>query len=420
MPRPLPSAASRASDARAVVVDGGGLSALLAVHAVRKAERAVCWRLASGGGRAQSPLLGGVPVNLGPRAVVRGGAFCDALAGAGVDVDAHGFVPAAGGVVVDGDDVWPLPTSPAGLWRSPLVPTFSAKRELAALLARIAVGALDVDDHNGDGGDGEDIARYLDRHTSHPAARRVVEMLLRVASYCPVGVDRAFDVDCDARRLLLQMRRALMRGVVYVDGGWASLLAQLHDAIARDPGVRVIDASDVDVSDVDEAHERILCGAPGAIAARGIAVPNTTPVLASCLDLVVDGAAGLPRPGRRFALGLTAPLYFSVHSRPDGAGPVVVHVVDYAGRGDRAVVDAFADVVQPGLRGRLLAERFLPSMPVMHDRPRAPRAAAPAVVDGTAIVGDWVGAGALLVDAVAAAAAHAAATVVATDGRAAA
>jgi phytoene dehydrogenase-like protein len=137
------------------------------------------------------------------------------------------------------------------------------------------------------------------------------------------------------------------------------------------------------------------------------------PVKAACLDVALSR---LPDPRARFALGIDAPLYFSVHSASASlapAGAAMIHVAKYLrpdhtarAEDDEREMEGLLDLVQPGWRKVIVYRRMLPDMIVMNaiatvqtegteGRP------GPAVPDvpGLFVAGDWVGREGLLVDA---------------------
>src|SRR5258708_125651 len=69
-----------------VKVVGAGVGGLLtaALLRARGVDAVVVERASKAGGRARSPLLGGLPVNLGPRALYHGGPFEAALRSLGI------------------------------------------------------------------------------------------------------------------------------------------------------------------------------------------------------------------------------------------------------------------------------------------------------------------------------------------------
>lgn len=393
------------------IVVGSGLAGLLVSAALARAGVHVVRvdRSADAGGRARSPLVGAhggrahVPMNLGPRAISRGGPFMSALRSFGVEP--RGFVPPSRGISLllggasDGE-VAALPSSLGDLLGASLLDGRD-KRALAMALARITVGALDVDD-------GMSIGTWLDVHGGPPRARAMLAMLIRVATY-------SHDPAHDAGLALRQVRRALTRGVLYVDGGWQSIV----DALARDAGAHtqrdVHTLSDVS-SLVDNDGDRVVLALPAAETRAIVAgLPEVpAPITASCLDLVLTS---LPDPKRRVCFGLDAPLYFSVHTAPDAPpdAPIKLHVMAN-GAATRAELESFVDLVQPGWRERLVDDasaRYLSRMIVCSALPRAGTARTPLTLDGrTFFAGDHVDSGELLADAAAQSAADVARAIV--------
>jgi phytoene dehydrogenase-like protein len=236
-----------------------------------------------------------------------------------------------------------------------------------------------------------------------------------------------------------QLQLALGGNVLYLDGGWQTLVDGLRaraveaGAQAR-TGARVesvqSDAGAVTVrlagGELLRAGAAVLAVPPGVACELLDLPPNAglagraaecVPVRAACLDVALSR---LPRPAYRFALGLDRPLYYSVHSAAAKLAPegtAVVHLMKYLGDdaspGDAVEreMEALLDRLQPGWRDRVVTRRFLPGMTVAHDVPRAAEgglAGRPAVgvpeKPGVYLAGDWVGTEGVLADASAASA----------------
>jgi len=137
------------------------------------------------------------------------------------------------------------------------------------------------------------------------------------------------------------------------------------------------------------------------------------PVRAACLDVALSR---LPNDKATFALGVDHPLYLSVHSRTARvapAGAALVSTMKYLPPGDapdtardQAELEAWLDLLQPGWRDVLVERRWLPAMVASNalvtaadggvaGRPAARVPDAP----GVFVVGDWVGAEGMLLDA---------------------
>lgn len=398
-----------------VVVVGGGLGGLVAATLAARGgadvvllEKAQRW-----GGRARSDRRGDAWLNLGPHALYDGHAR-RVLAELGVR-PRGGVAPARGSLGAIGDRLVTLPAGPVSLLMTSL---FSPAEKLVAarLLGRLQAGAP-PEAH------GSTLAAWLDAQSLPRTVRLLVETVIRVSSYAnaPHRVDAGAALD----QLALGAR-----GVRYLDGGWRTLVDGLLD-VAAAAGVRTRHGHARSVALEDGAavgvdlHDGSRLGADAVVLAMGpheashlapsspglaAAAATAEPVLASCLDLVVER---LPRPGARVCLGIDRPLYLSVHSAvADLVEPpaAVVHVARYLAPGERpgeatrAELEAFAELVQPGLLERVRDARFLPRMTVSHALvTRGGLAARPSPrvsgIERLLVAGDWVGARGQLADA---------------------
>jgi RNA polymerase sigma-70 factor (ECF subfamily) len=123
-----------------VIVVGAGLGGLLSACLLARAgHRVRVCGAGDVGGRARSLLLGGLPVNPGPRALYRGGHLDKFLKSLGIRP--RGFrPPATGGLGLLGGALHALPSSPASLLSTALLHG-AARKDAALALARVTVGA---------------------------------------------------------------------------------------------------------------------------------------------------------------------------------------------------------------------------------------------------------------------------------------
>lgn len=393
-----------------VVVIGGGLAGLGAATELARAGRSVV--LLEGGralgGRARSQVKAGFTLNLGPHALYRTGEAKALLDRLGVPV--RGRVPVARGLALDRLDLPALPLDPWSVARTPLLAA-GERWEVARWLAAVAVGdarALV----------GRSVADWLAGLS--PGARGCAAAVVRVATYA------ADHEALDAGATLVQLKRAL-RGVLYLHGGWQTVVDGLRSAAVR-AGVRIAvgePARSVEGTVVHtdarsyEADAVLLATGPqvaASLTGSGLLAERLgamRPVRAACLDL---GLVGGFDASRRFGLGVDRPLYFSEHASVAELGPeggALVQAAVYGADGEpdalRAELEAVVDRMQPGWRQRVVVERWLPALTVAHDLPRAAvggERAPVAVVDrpGVFVAGDWVGSDGMLADAAAASA----------------
>lgn len=427
---------SHTSSQSRVVVAGGGLAGLTAAAHLARAGVAVQLyeRADALGGRARTTERQGFLLNLGPHALYAGGPGARVLDGLGISWSGSA-PPEAGNFLTAGAERWPLPVRPLALLRhEPL----SWRERLQALRFFARLPRLDT----------EELARVsLDsflaqQGLSEPVAKRI-RALLRLTSYCPDSAE------VSAGAVLPQLQQAADQGVVYLDGGWQTLVDGLAEC-ARGAGATLHTRKGVQSVTPGGGSQGVTPGGggqgvtPGAgglevtlddgerVAADAVvlALPpgaarealgehagssltrfadSARPVRAACLDV---GLAHLPRPDISFGLDIEEPLYMSLHSAsarlaPDGGH--LIHLARYGGDPDgtaRETLSSWLDALQPDWRRHAVVQRYLPGSPVMNDLPRAADgglAGRPDPADsgctGVYICGDWVGSVGLLSDA---------------------
>jgi phytoene dehydrogenase-like protein len=410
-----------------VAVVGGGLGGLVAALTAARAagrRRVDLFDPHPLGGRARCDERNGFTFNRGPRALYIGGAADRVLTDLGIDTSAGGPPHVEGSGVIDRGEVHAMPHSPATAMRTTLM---SPSEKFAFARAFTKVPRIDPASVVG-----LTVSEWLDSLKLHGAPRRMLEALIRVATYTD-----APDL-FDAGAALANAQAGMSPGVRYVDGGWQTfvdaLAAAAWDAgvirhevgvasIGRSAGDEAIALSLDDGSNVVASSAVVAVGGPDAAAALLGGAPREwsrlgPPVTAGCLEL------GLRRvPDRRFLLGVGEPTYLSTHAPPAGLAPVghaVVHVMRYQRPGDdmaaadqRAILDRLA--ADAGITpADVVTERYLARMPVTGGLPTAAGgglAGRPSIEvpgrPGVLIAGDWVGDKGLLLDAVAASASEA-------------
>ncbi|MFO0757102.1 MAG: NAD(P)/FAD-dependent oxidoreductase [Byssovorax sp.] len=401
-----------------VVVIGAGLSGLAAAVTLARAghEVVVLEKAGSPGGRAMTQEKQGFSLNLGAHALYRNGAAARVLADLGVTY--AGKIPAvSGGFAFDGGKLHTLPGGPFSLLTTGYC-GLSAKLEIARLLATFT--SID-----GSRVDAMPASTWLAEAIRTPEARRLVGALFRVSSY-------AGDLDrMSAGAAIAQLQHAMRDQVLYLDGGWGTLVEGLRaravDAgaelrtgvraqhIEREggtvTGVRLADGSLIPASRaIVAASPQIARSLLPELPALATLAEHAIPVEVACLDLALSS---LPRPKAIFALGLDRPLYLSVHSataRLAPAGGAVVHLMKYGPSGaphaDEAELRDLMSRVQPGWEAHVVEQRFLPAMTASHALVTAggkglagrPGQVVPGA-RGLFLAGDWVGPEGMLADA---------------------
>jgi len=395
-----------------LIIVGGGLAGLAAAAwCARDGLRVVLLeRAITLGGRARTDVQAGYALNLGGHALYVGGPAARGLRELGVEFT--GAAPPTGGLL--GMVRGRLHRFPAGLFSMLATDLFgfAAKIEAARALATLV---------RTDPKPLRDVrwSEWLGGLASRPEVRDAVASIARVSTYANAP-ERA-----SAGATVAQIQRAAGAGVLYLDGGWQTLVDGL-ERVAVAAGVRIVRAAPVasivrssgTVRGVTIAGGERVMGqavllATGPATARAL-LGNPTlgaalvPAHAACLDL---GLTSLPHPERLIAFGLDEPTYFSVHSAvarlaERGATVHLMKYLDPDAPEDAAAAEAdlehVADRVQPGWRDRVETRRFLPNLVASNAivvaggrRPAVDASGLP----GAYLAGDWVGEEGMLADA---------------------
>ena len=395
-------------------VIGAGLAGLVAANRLADAGRSVIVvdGLGASGGRSRTSLLADHLVNQGPHALYVGGHADRALQRLGIPVEG-GAPPTRGTRGLYDDRLHLLPAGPVSLLRTSLLSPVE-KMTVGALLARLPrLDPVPLDDVTVDD--------WIDSVTRREAVRNLLAALFRLATYvnCPELLS--------AGAALRQLSMAVDDGVLYLHGGWQTLVdglttraeaagvvfrydGSVTGVLGESPRLAIRTATEdlsarttIVAAGGPETAER-LTGATGLVEAAG------PPTRVAVLDLALDH-----QPDHRFVLGIDHPVYFSVHGPPARLAPdgqATASAVRYLHPGADGPADenrsALEDIAAAsGVQASsLLADRYLHAMTVAHGIPLAERgglAGRPGIDaadrPGVLIAGDWVGPEGMLADA---------------------
>ena len=262
---------------------------------------------------------------------------------------------------------------------------------------------------------------WLDKNIHDSNDSEIIKTIFRLNTY-------ANDPDIQSiGPVLHQIYVGSRAGVMYLDGGWQTLVDGLL-TVAKNANARIVmgekatkvkknDSSGwrVLLSDKTEVSAKIVVIAAGPMDAYNLfdenerpdvlvkAAKESKPIRLACLDVALSS---LPDKDTTFALGIDRPLYFSVHSnyaRLAPEGGALIHVAKYLGtsiapkpREDELELEQFLDFLQPGWREVLVKKRPLPNMVVCNaivtaaDGGLAGRPDTK-IAENLYVVGDWVG-----------------------------
>jgi phytoene dehydrogenase-like protein len=220
-------------------------------------------------------------------------------------------------------------------------------------------------------------------------------------------------------KVILSHLQLVFAGVLYVDGGWQTIINQLHNKavisgvqVQLRTAVKQISKNGKDfrviLSNDEEILSNYVISTTGpqeltTMLTESTVIPkySFTPVKGATLDVALTN---LPNPKKLFALGLNDPYYFSVHSKDamfskDSKG-IVLHVFKYHHPDDeidgnkvKIELEQFLERIQPGWQDYLIASRYLPNitvnqrLPQIGDEQKLLRSKTD--ISGLYIAGDW-------------------------------
>src|SRR5260370_21391862 len=309
------------------IVVGGGIAGLTAAVALAQKGCAVAVYEQSRhfGGRAATQHQDGFSLNLGPHALYRNGPFYKTLREWKIPLSGKTPRVAGDAYVIANGRKYLFPTGGTRLFLTgalSIAEKFAAARILQLLTARQHEAV-----------EGLSFSQWLNANVRPGRARQLTEALVRLSTYCN---DLAL---ISAKAALTQVRFAIKNGVMYVDGGWETLVTGLSKK-AESLGVKLSAGMPV---------ERVTQGSVQPADGRGLdssctilpappdtferltrpRLPGLSPIRIACFDL---GLEALPPKCGRFALGLDRPFYLSMHSAYANlapAGGALIHLWKY-------------------------------------------------------------------------------------------
>jgi phytoene dehydrogenase-like protein len=238
------------------------------------------------------------------------------------------------------------------------------------------------------------LTQWLQSHTPTNAhtLRELLMLLVRLTNYANAPAQQS------AGAALRQLKNGILGNVLYLDGGWQSIVEQLAATITQHNGtilqktaLQELTFANGQVTGGVTKHgqhipaQHVILALPPKQAMAFLPQPAATalrqqheqsiPVYTSCLDVVLQQ---LPNPSIRNVQGLSSPTYFSVHSayanlQTTATSGEVVHLMKYQPEGQPIDEQATKQELlqklsqlQPGWEKSCLYQRFLPKMVVTH------------------------------------------------------
>jgi phytoene dehydrogenase-like protein len=401
-----------------VIVVGGGLAGLSAACYLAQAGKQVT--LFEGaktlGGRAASHLHDGFIFNRGIHALYSGGAASEVLGKLGVTVS--GNSPKDIGVLRDGK-LYPSPGTPFALLTSRL---FGLAEKLE--LIRVLGGIPKINSHDLRN---TSVSEWLEAKSKRPRVHAFLSSLATTFVYTT-----ALDL-VSAEVFIDKLQRSLKHPVLYLDGGWHTLVENLH-SVAEKAGVTIMTSTGVETV---EHHDGLARGVHlhdgSKVEARAVVlatrprdalklvdhpalqrvVRDLVPVQVACLDVALRQLRkpqyGIVQDGERPLFMSTQSLFSKV--TPEG-GALIYSFKQLDPRmptdpkEDEKELESLLDATQPGWRDVLVKRQFLPRIEAVGALPTAKTggfSGRPSVnvanFSNLYLAGDWVGNTGFLCDA---------------------
>ena len=269
-------------------------------------------------------------LNLGPHAFYKRGKAKSILEELGIQL--HGKSPKLGGILVENNIEYAAPFTPSGLFSTRLL---HWKERIEWVTVMMKVSSINIEKLAG-----LTFEQWVQQTARSTKVQSLLYVLGRLATYChaPEKV---------SAKVIVAHMKTVMGGVLYLDGGWQTIIDQLHNkAVISGVQVqthtavkqitRVDDYLKLNLSKDEEIIAKYVICTTGPheltkmVSEEFSFFAEITAVKGATLDVALSE---LPDPKRLFAMGVSDPLYFSVHSNyarlsEDGKS-AVLHVFKY-------------------------------------------------------------------------------------------
>jgi len=392
-----------------VIIIGGGLAGLTTAALLARSGKVVTLFEHSSreiGGRARTAEIDSFYFNQGPHALYLTDATDTILKELGITYT--GGIPAGKGYLISGGKKREI----AGDYSSWLTGKSDDGRQFFISPTKIDFSQLESVTEQ----------EWLDKNIHDINDAEIIKTIIRLNTY-------ANDPDIQSIGPVLHQIYVASQagGVMYLDGGWQTLVDGLLTVAKNASAKIVMGKKAIKVKRTDSSGWQVLLDNKTEVSAKTVVIaagpndayslfddnerPDTLskaakeakPIRLVCLDVALSS---LPDKDTLFALGVDRPLYFSVHSAYAKLAPkdgALIHVAKYLGtsiqpkpREDQPELEEFLDLLQPGWKQVLVKKRPLPNMVVSNALVTAADGGLGGrpdtkIAENLYIVGDWVG-----------------------------
>jgi phytoene dehydrogenase-like protein len=383
-----------------VVIIGGGLAGYVAANYLAKSNVSILIveKGMKSGGRARTDVMKQQSFNLGPHALYKKGKAKPILHELGVKL--HGKSPKMGATLIDNNSEYTAPFSPLGL----LSTNHLNWKERLEWIRVIFIIMRSKPDRLAN----QTYKHWVEETTPSIKVQSLLYVLGRLSTYC-----HAHELVC--AKVIVSHLQLVLAGVLYLDGGWQTIIDQLHNKAVMS-GVQVRTHETVKQIIHVEEEIKVFVSNNEQITAKyvistmspqilskmlDISAYNFTPLKGATLDVALTQ---LPNPKRLFALGVTEPYYYSVHSTAahlsNNPNNFVLHVFKYYhpndeidGNSTKIELESFLERFQPGWKDYVITSRYIPQLTVNHRLPQVGDdqllKSSKTGIPGLYLAGDW-------------------------------
>lgn len=369
-----------------VVIVGGGLAGYVAAHYLAKANLSILIieKGTHTGGRARTNKVNQQLFNLGPHALFKKGKARSILEQLGIQL--NGKSPDLNGKLIEGMVEYTAPLSPIGLFTSRLLKGKARYEWMSILLKIMSIEPEHLAEQT--------YQQWINQIGYSDKIKSLLYVLGRLATYCHAP-------ELASAKVIVTSIKHALGGALYIDGGWQTIIDQLHNK-AISLGIQVNSHTLVKhihpqqnqfkliLSGDRELHAKYVVCTTGPHELKDMLQLNDdqlyinsflseiTAVRGATLDLALTQ---LPNPKLLFAMGINAPLYYSVHSKfarlSNDDKHVILHVFKYLHPHEnidqetiKTELEQFLDRLQPGWQHYVIAKRFIPNITVNQRLPQ--------------------------------------------------
>lgn len=401
-----------------VVIIGAGLAGYVAANYLAKSNLSILIvdRGKNIGGRARTNKMNQQYFNLGPHALYKKGKAKSILEE--LDIKLCGNSPKLGGLLIENDIEYAAPFSLLELLTTPLLNTKERMEWISVLVKIMRMNPEKLAEQT--------FQQWVRQVTHSKIVEETLYSLSRLATYCHAP-------ERMSAKLTISSIKEAMGGVLYLDGGWGTIIDQLHNK-AIQSGIHVKPHTNVKYIESSQQDQlKLVLSNNEEIFAKYVICTTSPQDLIEMLDkkiffsqrdffqkiIPVRGATldvaltKLPKKNQLFALGITDPLYYSVHSSyarlSDDPTNAILHVFKYHHPDEQIdgiviknELEQFLNKLQPGWEQHVISKRFIPNitvnqrLPQIGDEQMLLRSKTD--ITGLYIAGDWTSPHSILAD----------------------